>query len=86
MVPLDKTNREPRRVAVATIALVLALIAAGCASESSLDASAGPLPEAQADDATAATGQLLLPTADGGQIDWNSLAGQDVLLWFWAPW
>jgi hypothetical protein len=23
---------------------------------------------------------------DGGQIDANSLAGQDVVLWFWAPW
>ena len=28
----------------------------------------------------------LVATAGGGQIDWNSLQGQDVVLWFWAPW
>ena len=25
-------------------------------------------------------------TSDGGQIEWSSLQGQDVVLWFWAPW
>jgi hypothetical protein len=29
---------------------------------------------------------VLVPTAAGGQLDFNSLHGQDVLLWFWAPW
>lgn len=29
---------------------------------------------------------VLVPTASGGQLDFNSLRGQDVLLWFWAPW
>ena len=28
------------------------------------------------------TGDLI----GGGQIDANSLAGQDIVLWFWAPW
>ncbi len=27
-----------------------------------------------------------LPTLDGGQIDFGDLEGQDVFLWFWAPW
>ena len=29
---------------------------------------------------------VLVPTASGGELDFNSLRGQDVLLWFWAPW
>ena len=33
-----------------------------------------------------ADGSELVATAGGGQIDWNSLQGQDVVLWFWAPW
>ncbi len=28
----------------------------------------------------------ILATVGGGQIDFGSLAGQDTLLWFWAPW
>lgn len=28
----------------------------------------------------------VLSTISGGQIDFGSLQGQDVLLWFWAPW
>ncbi len=33
----------------------------------------------------AASGPII-PTADGGQIDFGSLEGQDTVLWFWAPW
>lgn len=29
---------------------------------------------------------LVASTTTGGQIDFGSLAGQDVVLWFWAPW
>jgi hypothetical protein len=29
---------------------------------------------------------VFVPTATGDQLDFNSLRGQDVLLWFWAPW
>ncbi len=29
---------------------------------------------------------VFVSTASGGQLDFNSLSGQDVLLWFWAPW
>lgn len=29
---------------------------------------------------------LALPTADGGQLDFNDLEGKPALLWFWAPW
>ena len=30
--------------------------------------------------------QLALPQLDGAVFDPNSVAGRDVLLWFWAPW
>ena len=26
------------------------------------------------------------PAVGGGQIDLGDLAGQDIVLWFWAPW
>ena len=29
---------------------------------------------------------VMVSTADGGELDFNSLRGQDVMLWFWAPW
>ena len=32
------------------------------------------------------TDALSAATASGGQINFNSLEGSDVVLWFWAPW
>lgn len=29
---------------------------------------------------------LIATTVTGSQIDFGSLEGQDVVLWFWAPW
>ncbi|NNE95266.1 MAG: hypothetical protein HKN24_04490 [Acidimicrobiales bacterium] len=29
---------------------------------------------------------ITVGTADGGQLEWTSLEGRDVVLWFWAPW
>lgn len=29
---------------------------------------------------------VLADTVAGGQIDFGSLQGQDIVLWFWAPW
>ena len=28
----------------------------------------------------------VIPTLDGGQVDFGALQGRDVFLWFWAPW
>ena len=36
--------------------------------------------------ASGAANAVFVPLADGTQFDFNSLQGQDVLLWFWAPW
>ena len=83
---LAKTTRMPRRFGVAAVVFVFALIAAGCSGESPGQAATAVSEPAQSQDGTATTESLVLPTADGGQIDWNSLQGQDVMLWFWAPW
>lgn len=62
--------------------------AADGADDSSDDAiAAEPAPEPPGDDTALSwdhdwTGELL----GGGQFDANDLAGQDVVLWFWAPW
>ena len=41
---------------------------------------AAPIEEATAEPSRVAT------TVTGGQIDFGSFEGQDVVLWFWAPW
>lgn len=73
--------------------VTLALIAASCGAsgssseiETSADISAA---EVSAQESAAVEGPaapILVELADGGQLDWNSLAGKDVMLWFWAPW
>lgn len=80
------TTRAPRRIGAVAAILAFALIAAGCAVEGSEGADAAASESAQSEGQTSTTESLVLPTADGGQIDWNSLEGQDVMLWFWAPW
>ena len=35
---------------------------------------------------TPAGSSLVASTVGGGQIDFGSFEGQDVVLWFWAPW
>lgn len=30
--------------------------------------------------------EVSLSTVDGGQLAFGDLAGQDTVLWFWAPW
>jgi hypothetical protein len=64
-----------------------ALVASACGGAGDTE-SAASVP----DTASVATEQpvdleaVFVPTAAGGQLDFNSLRGQDVLLWFWAPW
>lgn len=71
-----------RTLAAGAVVLVLA----ACGASDPV-ASEPPLPSA---DAVAETSEpleaVLVPTAAGKQLDFNSLRGQDVLLWFWAPW
>ena len=88
-----------RRSVIAMLA-ALALVATACgggsdtavatADDSAVAASSSEAAPAEADaepEAEAAPAiSLVADTISGGQIDFASLAGQDVVLWFWAPW
>lgn len=73
--------------ATAAVGASLLLSACGGSSEATLEAVEGATPSSEA---SAATGALptsaVLPTVTGGQLDFGELAGQDFVLWFWAPW
>jgi len=82
-----RATQPTRRLLVALFG-ALALLAAACGGSSgttdvssSTDGSAGA-----ADAGISAEGSLVASTVTGGQIDFASLEGQDVVLWFWAPW
>ncbi len=71
----------------------LALIAASCGSSGSSSGNeiGAAVPGAavasqQTEGVEGPAAPILVGLADGGQLDWNSLVGQDVMLWFWAPW
>jgi len=68
------------RGALVAVAVVVGLAACGSDDTPSVDGSlAGPA--GQASGPLSFTGELL----GGGQVDGTSLAGQAVMLWFWAP-
>ncbi len=72
-------------------ALALATFAGACAADSEADVAVeSPTTSAQSSAAPETGTQLpaLEPsgTIDGSQLDWASLEGKDVMLWFWAPW
>jgi len=89
------------RTLLATLA-ALALVATSCgggSADTTTDAavdSAAPAPTqaeaapaeeaAPVEEAAPAEASLVATTVSGGQIDFGSLEGQDVVLWFWAPW
>ena len=78
-------TRFPR---LATFVAALALIGASCGG----DDTAIEVPAADADRAATSVGARSWPHTfvagmiGGGQLDDADLAGQDVVLWFWAPW
>ena len=51
---------------------------------------AAPVPDTAADVSTdqpaGDAGGRPVALANGGTVDLDSFAGQDVLFWFWAPW
>lgn len=95
LVPMS--TRPPKLVRMALALLgALALVATSCGGGSTDTAvetssspevasteAAEPAPTAEPAPAEAS---LVATTVNGGQIDFGSLEGQDVVLWFWAPW
>jgi hypothetical protein len=77
--------RPSRSVLVAFAASALVASACGGSSETESEASV-PNTASVATEQPADVEPVFVPTAAGGQLDFNSLRGQDVLLWFWAPW
>ncbi len=71
------------------IAISLGLFATACGGTATNDASA-PVDGATevVEESTGGAGlpQLIGNTVAGSQFDTNDLAGQDVAVWFWAPW
>lgn len=70
---------------------VTAIVATSCGGSSGDTAGAAPAPAEEADQAApieeaTAEPSRVATTVTGGQIDFGSFEGQDVVLWFWAPW
>lgn len=78
----------------AAAALAVMTFAGACAPDAELDAAAdapGTTAAVSEAPATAPSGKPLpvlepADTVDGSQLDWASLEGKDVMVWFWAPW
>ena len=88
---------RPFRFGVWLIATVLFLAACGGSSPDDVAVVAESANETLAEPAPTATPQpvadgpapfpsTVVASSTGGQIDFGSLAGQDTVLWFWAPW
>lgn len=79
--------RGGRRAVAATLSL--ALFAVGCGGAANTTSAA---PEAIAEVAEETTSDdpglpvFVGETVAGTQLDSNDLVGQDVVVWFWAPW
>ncbi len=83
----------PERLRNRALAIALggALLVSACGAEASTPAAVGvaPAPGAASDGEAPGTQALLsgeFTTTSGATIDLASLEGQDVVLWFWAPW
>ncbi len=86
--PMVKRSIRSRRFGAA--ALGLALFASACGGGGASDGEAATAGESSADVAEESGGaglpQLVADTVAGAQLDTNDLAGQDLVVWFWAPW
>ena len=77
---------SPKRF-LAALSAAGVLSVAACGGSAGSDSVSSPTnSEAVTTEASSAIEPVMVPTASGGQLDFNSLRGQDVLLWFWAPW
>lgn len=64
-----------------------ALVVSACGGPDVTDSASGVSADSTTlTDKAADIEAVLLAVANGDQLDFNSLRGHDVLLWFWAPW
>ena len=95
MPPIGPGSRViPVRSLAGTVLTTLLLIAVSCGSaEPTATPTLGAVesePSEQQQDIPASRPSVLpdavLPTVSGGQIEFGTLEGNDLVLWFWAPW
>ena len=71
---------------LAALLMVMALGAAACgSSDTAAPASPGAESTAPAEPEPSIL-EITAPAADGSTITLSDYAGQDLMLWFWAPW
>lgn len=93
---LSPSTTRTRKLGALVVAAGLALSACGGSTDSATTAGPETTATSQADpggttgDAGAETRDEILrlerPTLDGAVFEADTVAGRDVLLWFWAPW
>ncbi len=68
--------------------LVASLVLAGLVAcgGGDADGAAGTSGEPDAQGADVELLAFTAPTIDGGEVDFAALQGQDLVVWFWAPW
>lgn len=79
---MDVMPSRPRAVQIAALVVVAAIGVVACGAEDSAPPgpSGGSSPHPVAGPLS-----FTAPVLSGGQLDGASLAGQTVMLWFWAP-
>ena len=86
--PLSK-----QRLRIGVAGICVALFASACAGTPTEETSTGNTDASTTDETTEAPSSggpglptLVANTVGGAQLDTNDLEGQDVVVWFWAPW
>lgn len=85
------TSVSTSLIRLASVLIAVALGAAACSSgDDGADVSAAPAVDRSGveteTDGTTSLLDISASTADGSTIDLSDYAGQDLMLWFWAPW
>lgn len=68
------------------LAIFAALVVLASACGGSVEPAEGPAGNSDPPSSAAAFPRFSASTLDGGQLDFGALEGQDLALWFWAPW
>lgn len=81
----EMTRKRWRPIAAAAVATWLLAACGGTADGTQSVDTVAAVPAVNGTQ-PAALEAVFVPTSDGGQLDFNSLRGTDLVLWFWAPW